>query len=337
MATTLFTLPEHLRDAISALVDAHIVPLDLESDMEAALAAADVVEFEEVFELNPETKNKPAAETTSTTATAEGDDTAIGTEKQAQPSDKSKEKQDTPSDNKGIVVPLGDELPPVPTLRPATIDGDLLERISRWVGGDDGSKAVEKAGLDAAPYGPIAILAGSEVYLPPRQRALAKAAEAEQAKKEELNPYLPASMSVTPPSLGSEYRQLMRQLSNVLNVLFSIFGCGGAAYVAAVTGGGWAREPAILLAVIVGFVVGMADVGLIFLYKRRLTIERRAAAERRVKENKGSAAIGEGTVLELDEDKVAELERELAEEGPVDIVPAPSGSGRSIRLRRRAL
>lgn len=144
-------------------------------------------------------------------------------------------------------------------------------------------------------------------------------------------------MSVTPPSLGSEYRQLMRQLSNVLNVLFSIFGCGGAAYVAAVTGGGWAREPAILLAVIVGFVVGMADVGLIFLYKRRLTIERRAAAERRVKENKGSAAIGEGTVLELDEDKVAELERELAEEGPVDIVPAPSGSGRSIRLRRRAL
>lgn len=150
MATTLFTLPEHLRDAIAALVEAHIVPLDLQSDMEAALAAADVVEFEEVFELNPETKNKPAAETTSTTATAgdaKGDDTAIGTEKQAQPLDKSKEKQDTPSDNKDIVVPLGDELPPVPTLRPATIDGDLLERISRWVGGDDGSKAVEKAGL----------------------------------------------------------------------------------------------------------------------------------------------------------------------------------------------
>lgn len=126
----------------------------------------------------------------------------------------------------------------------------------------------------------------------------------------------------------------MRLLSTVLNVLFSVVGCGFAAYVAATTGGGWTRESAVLLAVFVGVVVGIADVGIVVLYKRKVKEDAVKGARLRARVMKGSGATG---VL-LERDSEGEIVREIegtdtAEEDAV-VIPTPKTE---VRLRRRAV
>jgi hypothetical protein len=144
-------------------------------------------------------------------------------------------------------------------------------------------------------------------------------------------------MSPTPPSLGSEYRQLSRQVATVLNVLFSVFGVGGGAYYAA-RSVGWTQERAILLGIIGGVVVGIADSVLVWIFKVRLKKDRRDTARRRVRMNKGSAGIpGSAKVLSLE-----------GEEGEVELkaIEGPEGEGEAatsatakptLRLRRKPL
>lgn len=145
-------------------------------------------------------------------------------------------------------------------------------------------------------------------------------------------------MSPRPASFGQEYRSLGRQLATVLNVLFSVFGLGGAAYVAATTGGGWTRSQGLILAVIAGAVVAVADVGLIWIFSARIKKDRREASIKSIKTNKGSgrAPGTEATVLELEgEEAEGETEGKAEEKDvPVDIIPAPKAT---VRLRRRAL
>lgn len=149
------------------------------------------------------------------------------------------------------------------------------------------------------------------------------------------SPYLPAHLSSSPlPSFASEYRQLMRLLSTVLNILFSVVGCGFAAYVAATTGGGWTRESAVLLAIFVGVVVGIADAGIVVLYKRRMNDDAVKGARLRAKEMKGSGATG--VLLERDSDGevVREITSEESAAGDAVVIPAPKTE---VRLRRRAV
>ncbi|TXT10616.1 hypothetical protein VHUM_02121 [Vanrija humicola] len=193
---------------------------------------------------------------------------------------------------------------------------------------------------DPGAYSHIALVAGAQVYLPPKQRALLRAAEAEDTRAEKTNPYLPAYMSPRPASFGQEYRAVGRQLATVLNVLFSVFGLGGAAYVVATTGAGWTRSQGLLLAVFAGAVVAVADVGLIWIFSARIKKDRRAASIKSIRTNKGSgrAPGTEATVLELEGEEVKEAEGEAdtydTSPAPVDLIPAPKAT---VRLRRRAL
>lgn len=144
-------------------------------------------------------------------------------------------------------------------------------------------------------------------------------------------------MSPTPPSLGSEYRQLSRDLATVLNILFSVFGVGGGVYVVA-KNAGWTRETAMLLAIIAGIVVGIADSVLVWIFKVRLKKDRKDTAKRRVRMNKGSAAIpGSAKVLTLDgEDGYGEAQGgQVVLEGAETVASATEK--RTLRLRRKPL
>lgn len=102
----------------------------------------------------------------------------------------------------------------------------------------------------------------------------------------------------------------MRDLATVFNVLFSVFGAGGAVYVAATTGAGWTREKALLLGIFAGVIVAIADVGLIVIFKGRLKKSRAEKAKLIVKMSKGSAAIkDEAPVALIEEKKEVRLRR----------------------------
>lgn len=86
-----------------------------------------------------------------------------------------------------------------------------------------------------------------------------------------------------------------------------------------------------LLAVAVGVIVGIADTGIVFLYKRRVKEDGERSARLRAKYSRGTGGVG---VL-LERDTEGEITKEIAlgeDEGVV--IPAPK---REIRLRRRAV
>jgi hypothetical protein len=101
---------------------------------------------------------------------------------------------------------------------------------------------------------------------------------------------------------------------------------------------GWTQERAILLGIIGGVVVGIADSVLVWIFKVRLKKDRRDTARRRVRMNKGSAGIpGSAKVLSLE-----------GEEGEVELkaIEGPEGEGEAatsatakptLRLRRKPL
>lgn len=144
-------------------------------------------------------------------------------------------------------------------------------------------------------------------------------------------------MSPTLPSLGSEYRQMTRQVATVLNVLFSVFGVGGGVFYAA-RSVGWTREAAILLGILGGVVVGIADSALLWIFKVRLKKDRRDTAHRRVRMNKGSAAIpGSEKVLSLEAEKEDEPKTiDVMEEGQGEAASSTTARP-SLRLRRKPL
>lgn len=226
----------------------------------------------------------------------------------------------------------------------------------------------------AAPerYGLIALLAGTEVVVPEAQRRVMDNQGAEEkvsvrqckglsypcAHVEALNrsawpsmrliciqvdPFLPAYLSPAPPSLGKELRHLSSSLTTVLNVLFSIFGSAAAVYVASVTGAGYTRETAVILAVLAGVVVGIAEGILVWIFGDRLKKGREASRKAAREMARGSGAIG---VLESSDGKEADSAREGQgeedKEATTGIGTRSSSSASrpntsSIRLRRKAL
>jgi hypothetical protein len=144
--------------------------------------------------------------------------------------------------------------------------------------------------------------------------------------------------------LVQEYRSISKQLSTVFNVLFSIVGSAAAVYVASITGAGYSRETAMLLAILAGVIVGIADGVLVWVLGKRVEKERKEARERGRKEALGSSKLGEMTDGVLDgeggteageaegEDTVGESKISGVSSGLTDdVVPGR----RAIRLRRR--
>jgi hypothetical protein len=152
---------------------------------------------------------------------------------------------------------------PETKVKPPTIDILALEHLSRWATSETITPRLKGQNLDPGEYGMISLLSGTELYIPSSQLPILP-------NETTINPYLPSYLSPLPPSFGSEYRSLTRQLSTVLNILFSIFGSGFAVYVAATTGGGYAREKGILLGVLAGVIVGIADGVLVWIFGQRV-------------------------------------------------------------------
>ena len=173
----------------------------------------------------------------------------------------------------------------------------------------------------------IALLAGTELYIPPNQLPMPPSSS--------INPYLPAYLSPLPPSFGSEYRSLARQLSTVLNILFSIFGSAFAVYVAATTGGGYSREKGILMGVVAGLVVGVADGVLIRIFANRVKEGREEGRRVAIKLSKGSGADGEKVDVNDEEGSAKAIER--SEDGSNEEVKETPKVKKEIRLRRRAI
>jgi gas vesicle protein len=226
--------------------------------------------------------------------------------------------------------------PQVPNTKakPPTIDISILERLSRWACSDTTSQSIKskRSNIDPTEYGMIPLLSGTELYIPPSQLPHILSSETT------VNPYLPSYLSPLPPSFGQEYRSLTRQLSTVLNILFSIFGSAFAVYVAATTGGGYSREKGILMGVLAGVVVGVADGVLVLIFGKRVKEGREEGRKMAIKLAKGSA--GEGVkAIEGDADGQREaIETTKSDNGTEEasektIEPIK----KDIRLRRRAI
>lgn len=107
---------------------------------------------------------------------------------------------------------------------------------------------------------------------------------------------------------------MTRQLATVVNILFSIFGSAGAVYVASTTGAGYSREVAVILAILAGCVVGIADAVLVWIVSVRSEEERKESKRMAVEMSQGSGAIIDGT----------EGEKEIREQGGItgaDVTP----------------
>ena len=142
-------------------------------------------------------------------------------------------------------------------------------------------------------------------------------------------------MSPALPTFVQEYRSIAKQLATILNVLFSIFGSSAAVYVVAVTGAGYSREMAMILAILAGALVGVADMAVVWIYVERLERGRRDAQRKSAELAKGSGEVDIG-VDEVQErqERSDECEKEPQSEMMDDKeVPAK----RQVRLRRRGL
>ncbi|CAD6580197.1 MAG: hypothetical protein TREMPRED_002687 [Tremellales sp. Tagirdzhanova-0007] len=205
-----------------------------------------------------------------------------------------------------------------------TIDIEILQRLSRWVFSDEGLE-------NASQFSLVALLSGTQVHLAAKQYALLLSAE----NVDTPSPYLPAYMSPALPTFVQEYRSIAKQLATILNVLFSIFGSSAAVYVVAVTGAGYSREMAMILAILAGALVGVADMAVVWIYVERLERGRRDAQRKSAELAKGSGEVDIG-VDEVQErqERSDECEKEPQSEMMDDKeVPAK----RQVRLRRRGL
>ncbi|WVN86428.1 uncharacterized protein L203_101592 [Cryptococcus depauperatus CBS 7841] len=232
---------------------------------------------------------------------------------------------DIHKENHGCLEPK--ELEQVdPVTAPPTIELKVIDELSRWATSEEGLQLLRQGGHDPLRYTTIALLSGTEMYIPASELAKLKAIE----NSDKFNPYLPSYLSPAPPSIGSEYRDLMRTLSTVFNILFSIIGSAGAVYVASVTGAGYTREKGILLSILAGVIVGLADGVLIVLYTRTAENTRKDQHERGRRLMQGSGGIPEAK-KELED---AVTGQQMEKEG---VSTSSVTSGRRLQLRRRAL
>ena len=216
---------------------------------------------------------------------------------------------------------------------PPTIDILALEHLSRWASTDATSLQLESKRIDPSEYGMIPLLSGTELYIPSSQLPIISSETA-------INPFLPSYLSPLPPSFGSEYRSLTRQLSTVLNILFSIFGSGFAVYVAATTGGGYAREKGILLGILAGVIVGIADGVLVWIFGERVKEGREEGRKLAIKLAKGSG--GDGTMDSTGATEVQSIDEDSSrQQDAQQTLAVPDGEikpvKKEIRLRRRAI
>ena len=142
-------------------------------------------------------------------------------------------------------------------------------------------------------------------------------------------------MSPALPSFAQEYRSTAKQLSTILNVLFSIFGSSAAVYVVAVTGAAYSLEKAMVLAILAGALVGVADMAVVWIYVERLDRGRRAAQRRGAAMAKGSGEVDRGEDGEEErQDRSDKVEKERAFRMMGDMAVPEK---RQVRLRRRGL
>lgn len=114
-------------------------------------------------------------------------------------------------------------------------------------------------------------------------------------------------------------------------MLFSVFGSAFAVYFAATTGAGWDREHAILLGVLAGCVVGVADGVLVWIFAGRLEKSRKEARERGAEMAKGSAKEGLKRVEQEEE------RGDIPGTGTDSTAAETSLEKRKLRLRRRGI
>jgi hypothetical protein len=109
--------------------------------------------------------------------------------------------------------------------------------------------------------------------------------------------------------------------------------------VASRTGAGYSRETAVLLAILAGVVVGVADAVLVWIVSVRSEKEMRAARQMGMKMSKGSGAIVEPQLaIEGQEEEVdAFVDSTLGDLLVEETQETASSTLRSVRLRRRQL
>ncbi|WWC94763.1 hypothetical protein V866_001612 [Kwoniella sp. B9012] len=217
-----------------------------------------------------------------------------------------------------------------------TIPLPTIEELSRWAGSHQGIKQLEKNGLDPSRYNTISLLAGTEIYIPSNELDRLKLAES----GDKPNPYLPSYLSPstsTSSSFGKEFRNLSKTISTVLNILFSIFGSSIAVYVVSTSSAGYSREISILLGILTGIIVGVADMVLVYLYTRKLDEGRRESKKVGLKMLRGSGKIGEKNEGEKDSSVDGEKEDERVVDLSQTSDTLSTAVKKEVRLRRRGL
>ncbi|WWD03529.1 hypothetical protein V865_001582 [Kwoniella europaea PYCC6329] len=222
------------------------------------------------------------------------------------------------------------------TLLQRTVPHQTIEELSRWAGSDQGIEQLEKNGLDPSKYNTISLLAGTEIHIPPNELDRLKLAESGNKP----NPYLPSYLSPSTSnssSIGKEFRNLSKTISTVLNILFSIFGSSIAVYVVSTSSAGYSKEISILLGILTGIIVGVADMVLVYLYTRKLDEGRRESKKVGLKMLRGSGKIGEKDEGEKDSSGDGEKEDESVVDLSQTSDTLSTAVKKEVRLRRRGL
>ncbi|WWC71953.1 uncharacterized protein I206_105912 [Kwoniella pini CBS 10737] len=218
--------------------------------------------------------------------------------------------------------------------KPLTIPHETIEKLSRWAGLEGAKTQLIRKGLDPNKFTSISLLAGTEIYIPPNELERLKAAE----NPEKVNPFIPSYLNPNhkPPSIGSEYRKLSKTISTILNILFSIFGSSIAVYLVCKSSSGYSNEISLLLSILTGLIVGIADLILIYLYSDKLDKGRKESHKIGLKMLRGTGALQDN-----EEQSPIQDEDEKEDNTIVDLeakeITQSTGRKVDIRLRRRGL
>ena len=197
---------------------------------------------------------------------------------------------------------------------------------------------------DPSHYTIVSLLAGTQVYYPPKHRERLQAATSNKVSiastiaqhlPTQSTPYLPSYLNPAAPTLVQEYRSLAKEISTALNVLFSTLGAGFAVFLAAKGGAGYAVDVAALLGIATAVVVCIAEMGLLYIVGRRRDKERLEDRKIAAKVMRGSGAIepvpAPAPAIEDQDTPPEDIITESTE------TSATSTDKRSVRLRRREL
>ncbi|GHJ86403.1 hypothetical protein NliqN6_2805 [Naganishia liquefaciens] len=210
----------------------------------------------------------------------------------------------------------------------------LLE-IRRWSRLPKSSRALARAQIDANRYSMIALCAGTRAFTSSAQERLFK------TDPTAASAFLPSTFHSKPKSIAGEYRSIRKEISTVLNVLFSIGGVGGAVYVVAHTSAGMSQESAILLAFFAAAVTAFAEIWLWVAYSRRSARRAKEGEALRLAEMRQAGPSEVESEVpdkpELKEISADPLDEKSQGEIPNHMIPSKTTEKREIRLRRRPL